>query len=526
MGKSGTTMTYVEAQLARRRRWWWPVGLLLVLATIAGLILFVVGGALFWNYGRTGDSTPAFADQAEHFKYGSIGSEVPSGIPYWAWQALPRLFPEEFAGRTDYAAFGFLYERDAEGRQRDLPIGVSRRSYRGIEMVWLNCSVCHAGTWRADAASPPRVVPGMPSNNLDFGGFIRFLLDRAATDPRLTPASLVNAAEQAGARFGPIERQLWLNAVGPQLREGLLERRFRLLPLLDRQPLWGPGRVDTFNPYKLLQLHTPFNRLAPGEMAGQSDFPSIFYQGPREGMQLHWDGNNTSLMERNLSAAIGAGVTPDTVGFDSIRRIASWLQQLRPPPSPHQPDPAAVRRGAALYAQACASCHGWQGRDGYVFRGNALGRVTPIAAVGTDRGRLDSYTEAFRVRQREIFAGTPYEFTHFTKTAGYANAPLDGLWLRGPYLHNGSVPTLAALLLPPAQRPVSFLRGLDIVDFVNGGFLAPACDPAAPRPQLTNGRRLLCYDTRLPGNGNGGHLWGTDLPPAARGDLLAYLLTF
>jgi hypothetical protein len=35
----------------------------------------------------------------------------------------------------------------------------------------------------------------------------------------------------------------------------------------------------------------------------------------------------------------------------------------------------------------------------------------------------------------------------------------------------------------------------------------------------------FCYDTRLIGNSNGGHLYGTALPAAEKGDLLAYLLT-
>ncbi len=98
-------------------------------------------------------------------------------------------------------------------------------------------------------------------------------------------------------------------------------------------------------------------------------------------------------------------------------------------------------------------------------KGEAIGKVEPIAGLGTDRARLDSYTEAFRARQlEELFAGTPYQFKNFKKTDGYANLPLDGLWLRGPYLHNGSVPTLAALLQAPEQRPKAFIRGLDVLD--------------------------------------------------------------
>ena len=67
-----------------------------------------------------------------------------------------------------------------------------------------------------------------------------------------------------------------------------------------------------------------------------------------------------------------------------------------------------------------------------------------------------------------IGEGKPWRFTHFRKTNGYANMPLDGLWLRAPYLHNGSVPTLRALLFPD-ERPAVFYRGYDVYDWTNVG---------------------------------------------------------
>src|SRR3546814_4663341 len=81
-----------------------------------------------------------------------------------------------------------------------------------------------------------------------------------------------------------------------------------------------------------------------------------------------------------------------------------------------------------------------------------VGKVTPLAQVGTDRLRLDSYTRDLALNQSTLYAGYPWRFTHFRKTFGYANMPLDGLWLRAPYLHNGSVPTLRDLLKPAAAR--------------------------------------------------------------------------
>jgi cytochrome c2 len=261
--------------------------------------------------------------------------------------------------------------------------------------------------------------------------------------------------------------------------------------------------------------------LTPGERYGASDFPSIYNQKPREGMQLHWDGNNDSLDERNLSAALGAGVTEKTVDHAAIDRVAAWLKELKAPASPHRPDAAAAARGKPIYMRTCAACHGYQEDAGYKFEGANLGKVLSNAYLGADPGRLDSYTAAFRQRQiDELFAGTQHQFSHFKKTDGYANMPLDGLWLRGPYMHNGSVPTLRDLLSPPNERPAAYVRGIDIVDGKNGGFVAPRCDPGKPPPQG------FCYDTKKPGNGNGGHIYGTTLAAAEKEDLLAYLLTF
>lgn len=510
--------TAVEAW-RHRRRWWLYLGLIVFGLVLAlGIVTAILG---VWALLRLGESeAETYASVEEHFMYGSIGSEPASGMPYWIWKVLPSFYPEAFEYRDDYSAFGFLYETDEDGRQRDLPIGVSKRNVSGVDVVWLNCATCHVGTWRENADAEREIVLGMPSNNLDFHGFVDVVL-RLATDERLAPDRLLPVMEAAGAELGPIDRLIWRTTVLPRFREGLLDVRAGLAPLLEIQPEWGPGRVDTFNPYKLIEFDMPPESLTPGERIGVADLPAIFNQGSREGMNLHWDGNNPSLQERNLSAAIGAGVTPETVDHAAIERVAEWLGTLPAPPSPHRPDPAAVARGEGIYREACADCHGRQTGSGFVFEGAALGQVDPNSSLGTDPARLDSYTPALQERQvSELFGGTPYAFRHFRKTDGYANLPLDGLWLRGPYLHNGSVPTLADLLMPPEARPRAFVRDLDVIDARRGGFLSPPCDPADPPDEG------FCYDTALPGNGNGGHVYGNALPPQEKSDLLAYLLTF
>ena len=86
----------------------------------------------------------------------------------------------------------------------------------------------------------------------------------------------------------------------------------------------------------------------------------------------------------------------------------------------------------------------------------------------TARSRNTAYGRAAAIEEEE---GT-YRYKHYRKTNGYADMPLDGVWLRAPYLHNGSVPTLRDLLKPAAERPKTFYRGNDVYDPKNVGFVA------------------------------------------------------
>jgi hypothetical protein len=98
----------------------------------------------------------------------------------------------------------------------------------------------------------------------------------------------------------------------------------------------------------------------------------------------------------------------------------------------------------------------------------------------------------------------------------YAARPLYGIWAAAPYLHNGSVPTLYHLLLPPDQRPKTFALGAREYDPVKLGFVV---DTACSEPDCL-------VDTSETGDGNGGHLWGTNLSEPDRMALLEYLKTY
>ncbi|GKS57375.1 hypothetical protein YTPLAS18_09020 [Nitrospira sp.] len=473
------------------------------------------------------DEPVRYADDEDHFKYGSLGGEREAGLPYWVWRALPMVCADhlprgERVPGQEYKALGFVYEGD-----RDLPIGVSKRRHLGIDRVFLNCAACHAGTVRATQSSPPRIYTGMPAHRLDLMAFERFLFDCAA-DARFTPDLIVAAIQEVGGRLSLLDEFVVYPMAVHLMRARLtmLHRRFAFM--LDHGPErdWGPGRVDTFAFAKAL-LNFRMDQASERDSIGVVDFPSIWLQEPRKGMQLHWDGNNTSVEERNRSAAFGAGATPPTLDRVAIKRVENWLLMHEPPAYPFGIDKTLAAKGAKVYGTYCADCHGAGGRD---FSGTSVGAVVPIDAIKTDRRRLDSYTYELAVNQNLLYAGTddPNErFRHFRKTNGYANMPLDGIWLRAPYLHNGSVPTLWDLLQPRAERPSRFYRGNDVYDQRKVGFLSDVA--------VEGGRPFFLFNTAdykdrsLPGNGREGHEgpeYGTALPDDEKWALVEYLKTF
>jgi len=476
------------------------------------LVIFLVVAGICLVLRFTSNSPVSYDNPQDRFKYGSTGGEIDSGIPYSVWKALPELFPEYLPGKG-YASLGFLYE---EGK--DLPIGVSMRRVQGVDRVFFNCAICHAGSYRKAPSDAPQYVVGMPSNTVDLRGFYEFLFNSAKSE-KFNPGLILAEIKRQGIHEDLLNRTILRYYAIFVMQNSLVGRSDRLSFIMS-EPEFGPGRIDTFNPAKAL-LNFRMDKAPDSEKIGVADFPSIWNQRQREGMQLHWDGNNTSVDERNRSAAFGTGAYPPTLDRDYLHWVEGWLLDAKPPKYPYSIDQGRATRGAHIYATLCAECHGKNGQEFHAGEGK-LGTVTPIEYIGTDRSRLDSYTYDLAANQNLIYAGYGEErFSHFRKTWGYANMPLDGIWLRAPYLHNGSVANMRELLEPAAKRVKVFYRGNDVYDPVNLGFVYNVPDQGD--------RKFFRYDTIVPGNGNRGHegrVYGTDLSPADKDALIEYLKTF
>lgn len=187
-------------------------------------------------------------------------------------------------------------------------------------------------------------------------------------------------------------------------------------------------------------------------------------------------------------------------------------------PVPNPGDlPVEKRSYSAEEATLLQNCKGVTA--GQPFEGYAFADVVSVAvnAVKAQAYEAEGVTEA---EQREFEdtdrrGGIYWRDTILDDGRPYAARPLHGVWAAAPYLHNGSVPTLADLLTPPEDRPKSFPIGQRDYDPVKVGF---ETDLPADRVKYT-------VDTTQTGNGNGGHVYGTALPEGEKQALLEYLKT-
>jgi mono/diheme cytochrome c family protein len=178
------------------------------------------------------------------------------------------------------------------------------------------------------------------------------------------------------------------------------------------------------------------------------------------------------------------------------------------PAYPFEIDSAKAGEGEQLFADHCARCHA----------SDRTGTVVALAEIGTDRERMDTWNEKAAAEANEVVDEMGIERKGLVEEplSGYVAQFLDGIWLRAPYLHNGSVPTLYDLLLPVAQRPVQFYRGYNVYDPLKVGYISQGKEAE---------HAGTLHDTRARANSAQGHEFGGGLSEQQRWALLEYMKT-
>ncbi len=473
------------------------------------LILLAAGAWIGYDRGFREHPQPDWvtATPEMRFKYGSIGAEHDAGIPYWIFYVLPRIFPEKLTQDGlvipgGYAALGVPWEMGQE-----LPAGFTKKRI-GFDRVANNCAVCHTTTYREKIDSNPVFVVGGSAHTANVEGFFRYLID-CAKDPRFTPDILMAEINRV-TDLDLIDSLLYRFLIIPITKKRLLEREAQFAWIYRKDfPDWGRGRDDAMNLTKYFMIKSPMD-----DTFGPTDMPSVWNLKKyvwEKGHRMNYAGDSHDPYSVIMDSALGLlGAAPhDKADFlGQVKWLKDYLSELPAPKYPFPIDEAKVAAGKPVFDANCASCHASE----------KTGTPLPLHEVGTDRGRLDSWNKSAAIKANQVVKDMGLERKGLVEEdlKGYVAAFLDGVWLKAPYLHNGSVPTLRDLLEPAAERPKVFWRGYDLFDQAKVGFITDT--PEAQRV----GTRL---DTNSKGGSNQGHEFGTGLSAPEKDALLEYLKT-
>lgn len=233
--------------------------------------------------------------------------------------------------------------------------------------------------------------------------------------------------------------------------------------------------------------------------------------------KLYTDGNAAQTTHRTFMAtqlAFGTSQAELEALEPRYVELRQYLLSLKAPAWPFDaPEVTAVERGRDVFQERCVSCH----RDDRCDR-----QPTIIKAVGTDPERNVKWGTAEVALVNASWFGA---LERLEVTDGYAAPPLVGLWASAPYFHNGSVPTLEAVL-DSSKRPAFFrLRGTsrDDYDADAVGLRFDVLTAAPVNPPRADRARV--YDTTKTGLSNAGHRFGDELTADQRADLLQFLKT-
>jgi hypothetical protein len=143
-----------------------------------------------------------------------------------------------------------------------------------------------------------------------------------------------------------------------------------------------------------------------------------------------------------------------------------------------------------------------------------------IASLFADNEKLPSLISLLEPSVRDnVRAHIESRVANMFKMPGEPNAyearVLHGIWATAPYLHNGSVPNLYELLLPPDKRSPSFMVGSRKYDPEEVGYVTTE----SPYKDGT----LVVGSGAQAGNSNAGHDYSSDLADDERKALLEYL---
>ncbi len=363
----------------------------------------------------------------------------------------------------------------------------------GVPVLNGNCFTCHAGELQG------RLVPGLGNSFSDYRQSLKPLADMTNLSVSLkynkrSPER--TAFQDFGNYFRKMTPHIRTNQPGAnpafRLAEACMMHRdptdltFRSTPLYDMYAY--PVATDVPPLWNVKKKHALYYNAI-----GRGDFSKLVFQA--------------SVLGIPDSAAARQAIR----GF---KDVVAWLQTLQPPSYPANIDAPLAAQGKHLFEAHCSKCHGT-----YETNGVYPNKVVALDVVKTDPLYVHYILSSGIVQwyNSSWFAQSEPR-SWFEPLPGYIAPPLDGIWATAPYLHNGSVPTLDALL-NSSSRPTRWQRSGSSHDYDLERVGWKYVEVKKSR------KKGWVYDTTLPGYGNQGHTFGDVLTDAQRRAVIEYLKT-
>jgi len=411
------------------------------------------------------------------YEYLITGDYLKSGVPY-----------NYFKLGFGKSSVNYLHR---DGLNKDISFEYTAvRAPNGEVVVAPNCLQCHAQVFEN------KLVIGLGNTSIDFSNNQKLDPKVAASAERVI-RNLDPAKYEAAEPFLKV-----VKTIGNQL-----QTKVRGVNAADRLAALLVSHRDrnTFRWHETPMLDIP-DEVIP------TDVPAWWLLKKKNAMFYTGFGRgdfSRFLMASNL---LTVNDTSESREVDAhFNDVLAYIYSIQPPKYPKPVNKELARQGGLIYVKNCSKCHG--NGDEYP---NLL---IPESVIQTDSMLFTSNYQSPQFVDwfnSSWFAqgDHPARLEPFN---GYIAPPLDGIWATAPYLHNGSVPTLEAVLNSKA-RPKYWSRDFDNpqYDYNKLGWVYQSRDSA----QGSN-----VYNTEWRGYGNAGHNFGDRLSEKERKALIEYLKT-
>jgi mono/diheme cytochrome c family protein len=395
-------------------------------------------------------------------------------------------------------------------RQRKLPYNLNAVKAPRADLAAPNCTVCHSSVVQG------KLVQGLGRFNhfigTDASGF-------TLNVPGIGVASIFRGDTLDQIRHGiPLITRLFRDA---SLHSHLFDVFAGLGMRHDQDTLEWKGRINR------LQGHNPNSG-----MKGWIDFPAWWLMTKKNA--LYQAGTGRGAMADHLlymSWFSVDGIEEAEQIQNNFAHVQKWMEEEIEVPKYEDFGPRIdynlASTGEPVFLRNCAACHG-------TYSENDEEETYPNFLVDLEEIGTDPYlaNKNWIYPVKTWWDGSWYGkrgTSSIERTHGYVAPPLDGVFITAPYFHNGSVPTLEAVL-DSSKRPTVWTSNYkdNDYDWQSVGWKNKPLDwrpnfEVKPLTGIGIGRGR--YDTRKRGNSNDGHTYGDQLTADERRAVLEYLKT-